>query len=100
MYNIYDKFLFLIDQASSKIIKLLARSASLRSAGCEHYVSALGPSALSWGKLSRILQFQAFVSFHTETTYQLITIEPRFYKNVIICLLFSRKQQQKLIICC
>ena len=29
---------------------LLASSACLRSAGCEHFVSALGPSALGWGK--------------------------------------------------
>ena len=32
----------------------------------------------------------------TETTYQLITIDPRCYKDVII-FLFSRKSQQKLI---
>ena len=51
---------------------------------------ALGPSALGWGKVSRILQIHAFVSFYTETTYQLITIGPRFYKNVIF-FLFSRK---------
>ena len=78
---------------------ILARSACLRYAGCEHFVSALGPSALGWGKVSRILQIYAFVSFYTETTYQLITIGPRFYKNVII-FLFSHKRQQKLIIYC
>ena len=68
----------------SHINYLLARSACLRYAGCEHFVSALGPSALGWGKVSRILQIYAFVSFHTETTYQLITIGPRFYKNAIM----------------
>ena len=78
---------------------LLARSACLRYAGCEHFVSALGPSALGWGKVSRILKIFAFVPFFLETTYQLIPIGPRFYKNVII-FLFSRKRQQKLITCC
>ena len=27
-------------------------------------------------------------------------LKPRFYENFMICLLFSRKQQLKLIICC
>ena len=29
----------------------LARSACSRYAGCKHFVAALGPSALSWGKV-------------------------------------------------
>ena len=75
-----------------RISFLLARSACLRYAGCEHFVSALGPSALGWEKVSRILQIYAFASFYTETTYQLITIGPRFYKNVIIFLFSENKK--------
>ena len=78
---------------------VLARSACLRYAGCEHFVSALRPLALGWGKVPRILQIYAFVPFYTGTAYQLITIGPRFYKNVII-FLFSHKRQQILIIYC
>ena len=32
------------------LIENNARSACLRYAGCKHFVSALGPSALGWGK--------------------------------------------------
>ena len=39
------------------------------------------------------------IIIYTETAYQLITIGPRFYKNVII-FLFSHKRQQKKIIYC
>ena len=62
----------------------------------EKRTRAFGPRL---GKVSRILQMYAFVSFHTETAYQLIKIGPRFYKNVIF-FLFSDKRQQKLIIYC
>ena len=85
----YSDFLFPLKLFQLSI--LLARSACLRYAGCEHFVCALGPSALGWGKVSRILQIYAFVSFYTETTYQLKTIGPRFYKNVIIFLFSHTK---------
>ena len=32
--------------------------------------------------------------------YPRTTVETTYLRNFIICLLFSRKQQQKLIICC
>ena len=49
-------------------LPILARSACLRYAGCEYFVSALGPSALGWGK--GYLGFNKFryLFFHTETT--------------------------------
>ena len=40
---------------------LLARSASSRYAGCEHFVSPLQPLALEWGKIS--LGFLSFSNY-------------------------------------
>ena len=97
--TVMELFVLAVENIRNKIMIKLARSSCLRYAGCKHFVSALGPSALVWEKVSKILQIYSFVSFYTETTYQLMTIGPRFYKNVII-FLFSRKRQHKLIICC
>ena len=51
MGNPKNGFSMRVDISEDVNLKVTSDSACLRYAGCEHFVSALGPSALGWGKV-------------------------------------------------